>query len=69
MPAYEICYFNPDGTLAARRQAECADDREARILAHALKEKGRTRIRVWSETDKTERRLVYERPLAGSFFG
>jgi len=60
MPSYDICYLNPDGTVAAKLQAECASDREAKILAHALKEKGQKRIKVWTATDK---HLVYQRPL------
>lgn len=58
MPNYDICYLNPDGTVAARVDAECASDKEAKILAHALKEKGHKRIKVW-----TGNTLIYQRPL------
>jgi len=57
MPSYEIYYMNDDGTLDAKVAAECADDRQAKVLAHALKKKGLRRIKVW-EGDN----LVYERP-------
>jgi hypothetical protein len=58
MPSYEIYYMNDDGTLDAKIAAECADDRQAKVLAHAMKQKGLKRIKVW-EGDT----LVYERPL------
>ena len=57
MPSYEIFYLNDDGTLDARVAAECANDLQAKILAHAMKKKGLKRIRVWDGAN-----LVYERP-------
>jgi hypothetical protein len=60
MPKYDIFYFNADGKLAKKIVAECADEREAKILAHAMMEKGIRRIKVRAESDE---RLVYERPL------
>jgi hypothetical protein len=57
MPSYEICYLNDDGTLDAKVAAECANDLQAKVLAHAMKEKGLRRIRVWDG-----KHLVYERP-------
>ena len=57
MPSYEIYYMNDDGTLDARVAAECGDDRQAKVLAHAMKKRGFKRIKVW-EGDT----LVYERP-------
>jgi hypothetical protein len=63
MPVYDIIYFDPDGRVSSKVKAECADDREAKILAHALKEKGRKRIKVWS--GDTE---IYQRPLTASVF-
>lgn len=57
MPSYEICYMNDDGTLDAKVAAECANDLQAKVLAHALKKKGLKRIRVWDGGI-----LIYERP-------
>ena len=57
MPSYEIYYMNDDGTLDAKVAAECDDDRQAKVLAHAMKRKGLKRIKEW-EGDT----LVYERP-------
>jgi hypothetical protein len=57
MPAYEINYLKKDGSLAAKLEAQCSDDKEAKILAHAMKLAGTLQIEVW--TDKT---LVYSRP-------
>lgn len=61
MPNYDIQYFNPDGSMQSRIVAQCADDREAKILAHALKDKGLKRIKVLSTED--DRHLVYQRPM------
>lgn len=57
MPAYDICYLNSDGTLAAKLSALCADDKQAKILAHAMKLAGTRKIEVWDG-----RTLVYQRP-------
>jgi hypothetical protein len=57
MPTYDICYLNIDGTLAAKLSALCANDKQAKILAHAMKLSGTRKIEVWD--GKT---LVYERP-------
>jgi hypothetical protein len=57
MPSYEICYINDDGTLDAKVGAECDNDLQAKVLAHALKNKGLKRIKVWDGGI-----LVYERP-------
>ena len=57
MPSYEICYMNDDGTLDAKVAAECDNDLQAKVLAHALKNKGLKRIKVWDGST-----LVYERP-------
>jgi translation initiation factor IF-1 len=61
MPSYEICYQNADGTPDARIAAECTNDTQAKVLAHAMKKKGRKRITVW-EGDK----LIYQRPLTSA---
>jgi hypothetical protein len=66
MPNYDICYWNPDGSMATQVKAECASDQEAKILAHALKGKGFKRLKVWSNDDK---HLVYQRPLIGAANG
>ena len=58
MPSYDICYLNDDGTLNARIATECANDMQAKILAHAMKAAGSTRIEVWDGVN-----LVYERPV------
>jgi hypothetical protein len=57
MPAYDICYLNTDGSLAAKLSALCADDKQAKILAHAMKLAGTRQIEVWD--GKT---LIYQRP-------
>lgn len=57
MPAYEICYLKNDGTFLAGLAANCDDDKQAKILAHAMKLAASRRIEVWNGE-----RLVYERP-------
>jgi len=57
MPAYEICYLRTDGSFAAAIAANCRDDKQAKILAHAMKLESAKRMEVWSGD-----RLVYERP-------
>jgi hypothetical protein len=61
MPAYEICYMNPDGSLACTLSAMCRDDMHAKVLAHAMKLGAYKRFEVWRD-----KRLVYERP---QYFG
>lgn len=58
MTSYEICYLNEDGSLNARIATECANDMQAKILAHAMKAAGSARIEVWDGV-----RLIYERPV------
>ena len=57
MPDYEICYLNNDGALAGKFTAACHDDREAKILAHAMLLPGTKSFEVWVGA-----RLIYERP-------
>ncbi len=57
MPSYDICYLKEDGSVAARIAADCANDMQAKVLAHAMKLEGSTRIEVWDGVT-----LVYERP-------
>jgi hypothetical protein len=57
MPSYDIRYLNDDGTLAAEIAADCSNDMQAKVLAHAMKLNGSKRIEVWDGIT-----LVYERP-------
>ncbi|HVT25587.1 MAG TPA: hypothetical protein VHD95_13260 [Rhizomicrobium sp.] len=57
MPTYDICYLNIDGSLAAKLSALCTDDKQAKILAHAMKLSGTKQIEVWEG-----KALVYQRP-------
>lgn len=57
MPAYEITYRHEDGSLTAKIETHCASDKEAKILAHAMRMDGARRIEVWQGDT-----LVYERP-------
>jgi hypothetical protein len=63
MPSYDIFYLDSGGRVSSKVKAECADDREAKILAHALKKKGRTRIKVWSGDT-----VIYQRPSIAPAF-
>jgi hypothetical protein len=57
MPAYEINYRHGDGSLTAKIETQCASDKEAKILAHAMKMEGAHQLEVWhGET------LIYARP-------
>src|ERR1700748_1551278 len=40
MPEYEITYRHDDGSLTAKIETQCATDKEAKILAHAMKVDG-----------------------------
>lgn len=57
MPSYELRYLDADGSLKATIAAECANDIQAKVLAHAMKTDGTKRIEVWDGTH-----LVYSRP-------
>jgi hypothetical protein len=57
MPAYEINYLKNDGSLAAKFEAQCASDKDAKVLAHAMKMASEFKIEVWSG-----RSLIYARP-------
>ena len=57
MPSFDFCYLNADGSLACTLAAICADETQAKILAHAMKLSRYKRFEVWSG-DK----LVYVRP-------
>lgn len=57
MPSYEICYLNADGSLACTLASLCADEVQAKVLAHAMKLSDYKRFEVWQGD-----RLVYTRP-------
>lgn len=57
MPAYEINYRHDDGSLTAKIETECASDKEAKILAHAMKMEGAHQFEVWQGDT-----LIYARP-------
>jgi hypothetical protein len=57
MPNYDIRYLDEDGSLKATIATECANDMQAKVLAHAMKTAGSKRIEVWDGPT-----LVYERP-------
>jgi hypothetical protein len=57
MPNYDIRYLDDDGRLKAKIATECANDMQAKVLAHAMKAEGSKRIEVWDGPT-----LVYERP-------
>lgn len=57
MQSFEFCYLNADGSLACSLAACCADEKQAKIFAHAMKLSDTKFIEVWMD-DK----LVYSRP-------
>jgi len=57
MPAYEINYLKDDGSLAAKLAAQCASDKDAKVLAHAMKMASGFKIEVWNGKS-----LIYARP-------
>ena len=57
MPAYEITYRHDDGSLTAKIETHCASDKEAKILAHAMKMQGAHQLEVWQGDT-----LIYARP-------
>ena len=57
MQSFEFCYLNADGSLAATVAACCANERQAKIFAHAMKLSDTTHFEVWMGE-----KLVYERP-------
>lgn len=56
MHHYEICFRFDNGALAAKISADARCDQDAKILAHALKEREHKALEVWDAE-----RLVYER--------
>lgn len=57
MPAYEITYRHDDGSLTAKIETHCASDKEAKILAHAMKMQGAHQLEV-----RQGDTLIYARP-------
>lgn len=55
--AYEICYLDAAGRVIASHNVQCSGEKQARILAHALRPEGMRRLEVWRCGS-----LVYERP-------
>ena len=58
MRNYEICYLNEDGSVSATFSANCVNEHQAKILAHAMKLSGFRRMEVWDGQT-----LFYQRPL------
>ena len=61
MPSYEICYIDRAGSFAGKIAVQCANSKDAAILAHAMKFREWLQVEVW-EGEK----LIYERPAAPS---
>ena len=57
MPYYEFHFRDETGALLDSQCAPCAGDKQARILAHALRPAGTKQLEVWNGAT-----LVYERP-------
>jgi hypothetical protein len=58
VPNYEIVYLDDDGKLAFKFATACEDEKGAKILAHAMKQREHKRFEVWDE----KAALVYARP-------
>jgi hypothetical protein len=70
MPAYEITYRHDDGSLTAKIETQCASDREAKILAHAMKMDGAQQFEVrQGDTLVYARPQIYAVPLPASLLG
>jgi hypothetical protein len=57
MPHYEICYLDERNAVIGIYAAPCAGEKQARILAHAMRPPGTRRMEVWDGAH-----LIYERP-------
>src|SRR5262245_24429082 len=57
MPSYQIIYLDSDGRRVGSVHAECANDKHAMVLAHAMKFRQSLHLEVW-ERDT----LIYCRP-------
>jgi len=58
MTAYDIRYLDAHGAMVHGFQADCADERKARVLAHAMKFPSAGRLEVWRG-----KALVYARDV------
>lgn len=57
MPIYEICYLDAGNALLGTFCVPCTSDKQAKIMAHAMRVSGARRLEVWKGAV-----LVYERP-------
>ena len=57
MAAYDICYMDQSGILSCKLIAMCGDDKDAKVLAHAMKLPDSKSLEVWNGE-----MLVYRRP-------
>ncbi len=57
MPNYEIRYLDFDGACVGTLFTPCASEKDAKILAHAMRLPGTKRMEVWRGAE-----LIYERP-------
>jgi hypothetical protein len=57
MPSFQFCYLHADGSLACMLAASCADEKQAKVFAHAMRLSDTKRFEVW-----LDERLVYARP-------
>lgn len=62
MSQYEICYVDGTGTLLGTFFVSCAADKQARVMAHAMRLDDTRHIEVWNGA-----RLVYERPTTALY--
>jgi hypothetical protein len=58
VPNYEIVYLDGEGKLAFKFATTCDNEKGAKILAHAMKQREHKRFEVWDE----KAALVYARP-------
>jgi len=57
VPSFQFCYLHADGSLAGTLAACCADEKQAKVFAHAMRLPDAKRFEVW-----LDERLVYARP-------
>lgn len=57
MPVYKICYLDDEGAFLGTFSVPCTSDKQAKIMAHAMRVSGARRMEVWNGSA-----LVYERP-------
>jgi hypothetical protein len=59
MPNFDFLYRRQNGSLVLKLTAICADERRAKVLAHAMKIADSCQFEVWDGDT-----LIYERPEA-----